>query len=203
MNASQVFFIAVTGWLTKLSWSKSEEYVGGFFSILLSVIFGFLFLVVILTFIADFMSIEATPRNGGNPTVAPRTRRNQRAAAPRTGGGNQRIESLHASVLGAFYHRKKGGVIISCGNNHMMAIEFDGPLQNGGIYGEMAYVFKGNSRSLVSQGIKFLNGETFDHIKCDENDFISLLSKYNKQARFTGQTDVKSGLRLYSVRISK
>lgn len=85
----------------------------------------------------------------------------------------------------------------------MMVIEFDGPLQNGGIEGEMGYVFKGNSRTLVSQGKRFLNGETFDHITCDENDFISLLSKYNKQARFTGQTDMRSGLRLYSVRISK
>ena len=105
MKAEIVSFVAMTGWLTKLSWSDSEEYVGGFFSILLSVIFGFLCLVGISLFFADSMNVEDTPRTVSNP----RTRRDQRAAAPRAGGlGNQRIDALHSSVLGAFYHRKKG-----------------------------------------------------------------------------------------------
>ena len=202
-----VFSIAVTGWLAKSSWWSNFD----FFSMIISVIIFVLCfslihgLILNLAVTAGFISAEDTPQTIRNHRfAAPRTRRNQRAAAPRAGGlGNQRIDALHSSVLGAFYHRKKGGVIISCGNKHMMAVEFDGPLRDGGIYGEMGYVLNGNSRTLVSQGKKFLDGETFEQITCNENDFMGLLSKYNKQARFTGQTDMKSGLILYSVRISK
>ncbi len=192
--------IALYGWLTNLCWSKSEAYVGSFLSTIFSIFFGFLCLIQIFGLIAEIMGVEAQPQ--------PQTRRNQRAAvpqrtaAPQTGGrGNQRIQSLHTTVLDAFYKRQKGGAIISCGDNNVIAIEFDGPLPNGGIVGEMAYAK--HHRGAIEAGKRFLRGETIQHVKCNESEFDSLLSKYSKQARWTGNTDVVSGLNLYQVTIAK
>mmetsp|Transcript_27905 Transcript_27905/g.43130 ORF Transcript_27905/g.43130 Transcript_27905/m.43130 type:complete len:210 (+) Transcript_27905:14-643(+) len=186
-----VVAIAMYGWLTNLAWSKSEQYVGRFLAAILSIVFGLSCLLQIFGLIAEFMDIEAQPRTGDN----------------------QRIAALHAAVLGAFYKRNKGGVIISCGDNFMLAIEFDGPLQNGGLYGEMAFVDRDriaravvrqrNCRRATELGIHFLDGEAIHYIDCNESDFFHLLSKYKMQARYTGQIDVKSGLNLYSVRISR
>ncbi len=207
MATTDVIFIAVTGFLTYLSWSKSEEYVGSFLSTILSMIFGLQCLAILLDLIGK-------PQTGGNQRVSahqfaapqPRTAaRPQKTAAPQTqtgGRGNQRIEALHTTVLDAFYKREKGGVIISCGDNNVIAIEFDGPLQNGGIYGEMAYD-KRTRGGATAAGIRFLDGEAYQHIKCNASEFDSLLSKYSRQARWSGDTDVKSGLRLYQVRITR
>lgn len=216
MAAVDVVFSAVTGFLTYLSWSKSEEYVGTFLSWILSIFFG----------VFCLLGLIGEPQAGGNHSIGPdqftapqRTaapqRRGQRVAAhqfaapqrtaapqTQTGGrGNQRIQSLHTSVLDAFYKRQKGGAIISCGDNNVIAIEFDGPLPNGGIVGEMAYAK--HTRGAIEAGKRFLRGETYHHIKCNESEFNSLLSKYSKQARWTGNTDVISGLRLYQVSISR
>ena len=211
MGTTDVIFTAVTGFLTYLSWAKSEEYVGSFLSTILSVIFGLPCLAILLDLIGK-------PQPGGNQRVsahqfaapqrtAAHPQRQRRTAAPQTqtgagGRGNQRIEALHTTVLDAFYKREKGGAIISCGDNNVIAIEFDGPLQNGGIYGEMAYD-KRTRGGATAAGIRFLDGETYQHIRCNASEFDSLLSRYSRQARWTGDTDVKSGLRLYQVRITR
>ena len=127
---------------------------------------------------------------------------------------NEGMASLHAAVLGAFYNQLKGGAIVSCGKNYMMAIEFDGPLRDGGVYGEMVYVDKNasaqafvrkrNCKRAAELGKIFLTGETIQYIDTtSESDFFHLLSKYKKISSSTGLIDVKSGLYMYRVKISK
>lgn len=196
--------IALYGWLTNLSWSKSEAYVGSFLSTILSICFGFTCLLQIFGLIAEIMGIEAQQAGGNHRIAAHQFRAPQRTAParPQTGGRrNQRIEALHTTVLDAFYKRQKGGAIVSYGDNNVIAIEFDGPLPNGGICGEMAYATR--TRGAIEAGKRFLRDETYHHIRCNESEFNSLLSKYSNQARWTGNTDMMSGLKLYQVSISR
>ena len=142
-----------------------------------------------------------TPRTTSKPVTDPTTVINN-------------YSSLHDAVLGAFYTLKKGGVIVSCGDKYMMAIEFDGPYGNGGIYGEMAYadrdpsaqaVVRGrNCQRATELGRNFLAGETIHYIDTtDEDLFFSILSEYQRKTSTQGLIDVKSGLKLYSVQIAK
>eukprot|EP00985_Skeletonema_marinoi_P014378 scaffold7278_cov147-Skeletonema_marinoi.AAC.7 len=59
------------------------------------------------------------------------------------------IANLHAAVLGAFHNQRKGGVVVSCGDDYMLAIEFDGPHGNGSVYGEMVFADKCTSAQAV------------------------------------------------------
>jgi hypothetical protein len=123
------------------------------------------------------------------------------------------IQSLHKAVLDAFYSLRKGGVIVSCsGDRYMFSIEFDGPLPDGGLYGEMAFVDKNPSAQAVAQqrrctstnlGEKFLAGETICYIETNEALFFELLKVYKRGASTQELIDLKSGLKLYNVRISK
>eukprot|EP00984_Skeletonema_dohrnii_P009028 scaffold3387_cov122-Skeletonema_dohrnii-CCMP3373.AAC.2 len=123
------------------------------------------------------------------------------------------IANLHATVLGAFHNQRKGGVVVSCGDDYMLAIEFDGPHGNGGVYGEMVFadkctsaqavVRKRNCQRATELGRNFLAGETIQYIDTTEIDFFSLLSKYKMQAKWEGLIDLKSGLRLYTVTIAR
>lgn len=123
------------------------------------------------------------------------------------------IAELHSAVLSAFHHQRKGGVVVSCGDKYMLAIEFDGPHGNGGVYGEMVFADKSASAQAVVRdrgclratelGRNFLAGETVQYIDTtNEVDFFSLLSKYESQA-WGGLIDVKSGLRLHIVKIAR
>lgn len=120
--------------------------------------------------------------------------------------------SLHEEVLGAFYNLRKGAVIVSSSDEYMIAIEFDGPLGSGGVYGEMAFVDKTSSvQALVRRrrckaidlGKSFLAGETIHYIQTDPKQFFDLLKRYKRGATTQGLIDLKSGLKLYNVRISK
>lgn len=120
--------------------------------------------------------------------------------------------SLHEEVLGAFYNLKKGAVIVSSSDEYMIAIEFDGPLGSGGVYGEMAFVDKTASvQALVRRrrckatdlGKSFLAGETIHYIQTDPKQFFDLLKRYKRGATTQGLIDLKSGLKLYNVRISR
>mmetsp|Transcript_48936 Transcript_48936/g.59016 ORF Transcript_48936/g.59016 Transcript_48936/m.59016 type:complete len:222 (+) Transcript_48936:35-700(+) len=124
------------------------------------------------------------------------------------------IKSLHEAVLGAFYYLKKGGVVISCGSKYMMAIEFDSPHGNGGVNGEMVYADKDRkAQSVVRKrgceratelGRNFLAGETTHYIDTtDEHIFFRLLDTYCQGKSTQGYIDMKSGLKLYNVRIAK
>ena len=97
---------------------------------------------------------------------------------------------------------------------YMLAIEFDGPHGSGGVEAEMVFVDKEksaqavvrkrNCRRATELGRNFLTGETIQYIDTtSETDFFRLLSRYKVQARWGGNTDVKSGLRLYSAMIAK
>lgn len=123
------------------------------------------------------------------------------------------IADLHSAVLSAFHRQRKGGVVVSCGDKYMLAIEFDGPHGNGGVYGEMVFADKGASTQAVVRdrgcqratelGRNFLAGETVQYIDTtNEIDFFSLLSKYESQAKWGGHIDMKSGLRLHIVTIA-
>ncbi len=59
------------------------------------------------------------------------------------------IADLHAAVLSAFHRQRKGGVVVSCGDKYMLAIAFDGPHGNGGVYGEIVFADKGASAQAV------------------------------------------------------
>lgn len=124
------------------------------------------------------------------------------------------IEELHSAVLSAFHQQRKGGVVVSCGDKYMLAIEFDGTHGNGGVYGEMVFADKCASAQAVVRdrgcqratelGRNFLAGETVQYIDtANENDFFSLLSKYESQAKWGGLIDFKSGLRLNIVTIAR
>ena len=185
-----VFAIGFFGWCARYFWRNGAF--EGFFYTILFLMFGFLCLIQVFALIAEFMGIDVTPGNQARPPV-----------------NNSRIVALHKQVLDAFYVKQKGGVIVRCGQNYMMAIEFDGPLRNGGIEGEMTFVGRGptrsrNSRSALELGKAFLHGETIHYIDCNnEEDFFALLSRYNRGFRFSDEFDVRSGLPLYSGRITK
>lgn len=127
---------------------------------------------------------------------------------------NSGYKSLHEAVIGAYYNLKKGGVVVSCGNDYMIAVEFDGPHGDGGIYGEMVYVDK-NPKALAvvrergcqratELGRNFLMGETIHYIDTtDENSFFNLLNMYKKCLSTQGYVDIKSGLKLFNVNIAK
>ena len=59
------------------------------------------------------------------------------------------MSALHAAVLGAFYNERKGGVVVSCGDDYMLAIEFYGPHGSGGVEAEMVFVDKEKSAQAV------------------------------------------------------
>ncbi|KAL7495910.1 hypothetical protein ACHAWT_006717 [Skeletonema menzelii] len=124
------------------------------------------------------------------------------------------IADLHSAVLSAYHRQRKGGVVVSCGDDYMIAIEFDGPHGNGGVYGEMVFTDKcGSAQAVVRDrgcqratelGRNFLAGETVQYIDTThEIDFFNLLSKYKMQARSEGHIDIKSGLKLYSVALAR
>ena len=97
----------------------------------------------------------------------------------------------------------------------MLAVEFDGPYGSGGIVGEMVYVDKDKQAQAVVKrrkcaggakdlGTNFLMGETIEYIETtDENSFFDLLQKYKRGASTQGLIDMKSGLRLYEVKITR
>jgi len=124
------------------------------------------------------------------------------------------FRSLHDAALDSFHNHGKGGVVISCGDKYMVAIEFDGPYGAGGVYGEMVYVDKNRSALAVVRdrgcaragelGRNFLMGETVEYIDTtNEDTFFKLLSTYKRGASTQGLIDVKSGLYLYQVQIPK
>lgn len=124
------------------------------------------------------------------------------------------LASLHDAVLDCFYKRSKGGVVVSCGDSYMLAVEFDGPFGMGGIAGEMVYVDKHpkaqavvRGRRMVSAkelGRNFLLGETVQYIEAtNESVFFDLLSRYKRHSSTQGLIDMKSGLKLYDVKIAK
>lgn len=123
------------------------------------------------------------------------------------------IADLHSAVLSAYHNQRKGGVVISYGDNYMISIEFDGPYGNGGVYGVMVFVDKCPTAQAVVRdrgcqratelGRNFLAGETVQYTDTtNEADFFSLLSRYKMQARTQGHIDLKSGMRLYDVTIA-
>lgn len=52
------------------------------------------------------------------------------------------IADIHSAVLSAYHNQRKGGVVISCGDDYMISIELDGPYGNGGVYGVMVFADK-------------------------------------------------------------
>mmetsp|Transcript_23489 Transcript_23489/g.25908 ORF Transcript_23489/g.25908 Transcript_23489/m.25908 type:complete len:96 (-) Transcript_23489:344-631(-) len=95
-----------------------------------------------------------------------------------------------------------------------MAVEFYGPHATGGVYGEMIYVDRNpkvqavvrghNCQRATELGRNFLAGETIYYIDTtNERAFSSLLEKYQRELSTKGLIDVKSGLKLYTVRIAK
>mmetsp|Transcript_802 Transcript_802/g.1504 ORF Transcript_802/g.1504 Transcript_802/m.1504 type:complete len:219 (+) Transcript_802:55-711(+) len=126
----------------------------------------------------------------------------------------QDLKALHEAVLNAFYTLRKGGVVVSCGSQYMIAVEFDGPAAGGGIQGEMVFVDTDASAQAVVKGRKceratelgrnFLTGETVAYYDTtEESVFFSLLRKYRSAARSRRLIDMKSGLSLYDVTIAK
>ena len=69
-----------------------------------------------------------TPTSTSRPVTSPSTIEN---------GG---IQVLHQTVLDTYYKLKKGGIVVSYGNDYMFAIEYDEPHGTTDIYGEMVYV---------------------------------------------------------------
>ena len=134
--------------------------------------------------------------------------------APGASNSRGNVNSLHGATLDSFYKRRKGGVVISCRKSYMLAVEFDGPFDNGGVYGEMVYVDKNpQARAVVQQrgcasakelGKNFLTGETVEYIETtDESSFFNLLNRYRRGSSTQGHIDLHSGLRLYNVKIAK
>ena len=142
-------------------------------------------------------------------------RANALAGANANANANANTNSLHEAVLDSFYKHRKGGVVISCSKKYMLAVEFDGPYGSGGIVGEMVYVDKDKQAQAVVKrrkcaggakdlGTNFLMGETVKYIETtDENSFFDLLQKYKRGASTQGLIDMKSGLRLYEVKITR
>lgn len=123
------------------------------------------------------------------------------------------LNALHKAVLQAYHGLGKGGVIVSSGDQYMIAIEFDGPTSDGGVYGEMTYVDNDREAQAVvvgrscdqarELGRNFLMGETMVYYSTSEGVFFSLLRKYQRGTSTRGLIDIKSGLRLYTVTIRK
>ena len=122
--------------------------------------------------------------------------------------------ALHEAVLGAFYNQKKGGAVVSCGDNYMLAVEFDGGHGVGGVHGQMVYVDKNPLAQAVVRergceratelGRNFLAGETIYYIDTtDEDSFFTLLKMYKRRLSTQGYIDLKSGLKLFNVIITK
>lgn len=115
--------------------------------------------------------------------------------------------TLLQQVLAAFYERRMGGVVVTCGNKLMVAIEFDGPWGQGGICGEMVYADKNPACQAVWQnrgctprklGENFLMGETIEFVSTDdENEFKIFLKKCQQGMKWGGLIDIKSGLKLH------
>ncbi|OEU08011.1 hypothetical protein FRACYDRAFT_250231 [Fragilariopsis cylindrus CCMP1102] len=113
------------------------------------------------------------------------------------------VARLHEAALDSFYKHRKGGVVVSCSKKYMLAVEFDGPYGSGGLVGCCQETQKcaGGAKDL---GTHFLMGETVKYIKTtDENSFFDLLQKYKRGASTQGLIDMKSGLRLYEVKITR
>mmetsp|Transcript_61495 Transcript_61495/g.150519 ORF Transcript_61495/g.150519 Transcript_61495/m.150519 type:complete len:123 (-) Transcript_61495:664-1032(-) len=120
--------------------------------------------------------------------------------------------SLLQQVIAAFYERRMGGVVVTCGDKLMVAIEFDGPYGQGGIDGEMVYADKNPACQAVWQGrgctprdlgANFLAGETIEFISADnENDFKILLKQCQRKMISRGLIDIKSGLKLHEGQIT-
>uniref|UniRef100_A0A7S3VG69 Uncharacterized protein n=1 Tax=Chaetoceros debilis TaxID=122233 RepID=A0A7S3VG69_9STRA len=139
-----------------------------------------------------------------------------RAPAPDASSSQNTADSLLATLLASYHERRMGGAVISCGNKYMVAVEFNGPCGHGGhgIDGDMVYVDKDPlARSVVQRrgcaratelGSNFLMGETVEYIETmNEGAFSNLLNKLKRFSSTQGYIDIKSGLPLHSVRISK
>lgn len=124
------------------------------------------------------------------------------------------LESLRQATLDAFYKDRKGGVVISCGDKFMIAIEFDGPFNDTGVMGEMVFVDRDRRAQAVVRdrgcaragelGRNFLTGETIKYIDTtNEDDFFRLLFRYKLNCSTQGYIDIKSGLRLFKIKIPK
>ncbi|KAL3926733.1 MAG: hypothetical protein SGBAC_013355 [Bacillariaceae sp.] len=124
------------------------------------------------------------------------------------------LNTLHEAVLYGYYQLRKGGMIVSCGDRYMIAIEFDGAFGEGGVCGPMTFVDNGRKSQAVLKsrkcnhakalGRNFLLGETvvyFDTVQ--ESIFFDLLKKYKCRASYSGYIDAKSGLDLFQVSIRK
>lgn len=98
------------------------------------------------------------------------------------------MNSVHSSIVAAYYEHHKGGAMVYCGTKFVLAVEFDGPCGNRGFVGEMAFVDLNPACQAVVQqrggnpkdlGAAFLGGETIEFIECNnEDDFKELLKDY-------------------------
>ena len=142
------------------------------------------------------------PRTDANPVTDQSTTVN---------GG---IQALHQTVLDTYHKLKKGGIVVSYGNDYMFAIEYDGPHGTSGIYGEMVYVDKNPLALRVVRergcqranelGRNFLAGETIRYVDTtDEEAFFGLLMMYKQHLSTQGYIDVKSGLKLFNIHLAK
>ncbi|CAJ1960398.1 unnamed protein product [Cylindrotheca closterium] len=143
-------------------------------------------------------------------TMVPRT--NNPVTAPTTQIDD--FDALHKAVLQAFYNLRKGGVVVSCGDRYMIAIEFDGPVGQGGVCGEMTFVDNDKKAQAVVKGREcaearelgrnFLAGEaTVYYNTSQERVFFDLLQKYKRGASSKGLIDMKSGLPIFDVTIRR
>mmetsp|Transcript_31556 Transcript_31556/g.49419 ORF Transcript_31556/g.49419 Transcript_31556/m.49419 type:complete len:171 (-) Transcript_31556:1285-1797(-) len=87
---------------------------------------------------------------------------------------------------------EKGGVIVE-GNDACVALEFDGPQQRNGQPGINLSVGLGRT---LQQAEFFLDGETFEVIKCSAPIFSVLMAHVMKGAEAEGLVDMKSGCQL-------
>ena len=63
------------------------------------------------------------------------------------------IADIHSAVLSVYHNQRKGRVVISCGNDYMISLEFDGPYGNGGVYGVMVFADKCPAAQAVSNRV--------------------------------------------------
>ena len=96
----------------------------------------------------------------------------------------------------------------------MLAVEFDGSHGAGDVCGEMVYldknplaqavVCKRGCQRATELGTNFLAGETIHYIDTtDEIEFFTLLLRYKRGLSTQGYIDLKSGLKLFNVIITK
>jgi len=125
-------------------------------------------------------------------------------------------DEVHHTLLEGYHKRRMGGVVVSCGDLFMVAIEFYGPYSGDGIQGEMVCIDKGNHRNAqailkerkcqkgTELGRFFLLGEKTEYIEVTSDaTFFKLLGVYQRTASSKGYVDVKSGLPIHDVKISK